>query len=80
MPKRGENDRFIKADGEGLKISFTLPTFSRIILWGLFLIILLPWIFIIIRFEIWKKIISKFETLLIIKEEGNGATKKTGLF
>lgn len=80
MPKRGANGRFIKSEGEGLKISFTLPTFSRIILWVLFLIILSPWIFIIIRFEIWKKIISKFETLLIIKEEGNGATKKTGLF
>ena len=80
MPKRGANGRFIKSDEEGLKISFSLPSLSRIILWGLFLLILSPWIFIIIRFEIWKKIISKFETLLLIKEEGNGPAKKNGLF
>ena len=80
MPKRGANGRFIKSDEEGLKISFTIPAFSRLIFWGLFLIILSPWIFIIIRFEIWKKIISIFEAFLMIKEEENGSTKKSGLF
>ena len=80
MPKRDSNGRFIKNDGEGFKIVFTLPKFSYILFWGLLLIVLSPWILIIAKLEIWKKIVSSLEGLFLIKEENNGPNKKNGLF
>jgi len=80
MPKRDSNGRFIKNDEEGYKIIFTLPKFSNILFWGLLLIVLSPWILIIAKLEIWKKIVSSLEGLFLIKEENNGPNKKNGLF
>ena len=80
MPKRDSNGRFIKNDGEGFKIVFTLPKFSYILFWGLLLIVLSPWILIIAKLEIWKKIVSSLEGLFLIKEENNAPNKKNGLF
>ena len=80
MPKRDLNGRFMKSDGDGVTISFTLPTFSRIIIWGIILLVLSPWIFILERFKIWNTIISKFEWLFAFKDGENGAAKKNGLF
>ena len=48
---------------------FTLPKFSNILFWGLLLIVLSPWILIIAKLEIWKKIVSSLEGLFLIKEE-----------
>ena len=79
MPKRDLKGRFIKEE-EGFKIDITLPTFSRLILWGLLLLLVSPWIFIIVRLQIWKKIITKLGTLFLIKEEDAEQTKKNGLF
>ena len=59
-----------------IKANFTLSSFSRLILWGLLLLLLSPWIILIIRLEIWKKIVSKFEKLFLIKEEEAEQTKK----
>ena len=80
MPKRDSNGRFIKNDGEGFKIVFTLPKLSYILFWGLLLIVLSPWILIIAKLEIWKKIVSSLEGLFLIKEENNAPNKKNGLF
>ena len=80
MPKRDSNGRFIKNDEEGYKIIFTLPKFSNILFWGLLLIVLSPWILIIAKLEIWKKIVSSLEGLFLIKEENNAPNKKNGLF
>ena len=80
MPKRDSNGRFIKNDEEGYKIIFTLPKFSNVLFWGLLLIVLSPWILIIAKLEIWKKIVSSLEGLFLIKEENNGPNKKNGLF
>ena len=80
MPKRDSNGRFIKNDEEGYKIIFTLPKFSNILFWGLLLIVLSPWILIIAKLEIWKKIVSSLEGLFLIKEENNGPNKKNGFF
>ena len=79
MPKRDSNGRFIKGT-EGLEISFSLPSFSRVILWGLILIIISPWIIMIARLEILKILLSKFESLFEFKQEGNETIKKNGLF
>ena len=66
MSKRDINGKFIKKE-EGLKVNFTIPSFSRLILWGILLLLLSPWIIIIIRLEIWKTTVSKFEMLSLIK-------------
>ena len=66
MSKRDINRRFIKKE-EGLKVNFNITSFSRLILWGILLLLLSPWIIIIIRLEIWKTTVSKFEMLSLIK-------------
>ena len=75
MPKRDTNGRFIKEE-EGFKITFTLPSLSKLILWVLLLFLLSPWIMAIIRLPIWKDILSKFEMLFLIKGEEAEQTKK----
>ena len=66
MSKRDINGRYIKKE-EGLKVNFNITSFSRLILWGILLLLLSPWIIIIIRLEIWKTTVSKFEMLSLIK-------------
>ena len=66
MSKRDINGKFIKKE-EGLKVNFNITSFSRLILWGILLLLLSPWIIIIIRLEIWKTTVSKFEMLSLIK-------------
>ena len=66
MSKRDINGKFIKKE-EGLKVNFNITSFSRLILWGILLLLLSPWIIIIFRLEIWKTTVSKFEMLSLIK-------------
>ena len=80
MPKRDSNGRFIKSEDEGLTIVVTLPSFSKILLWILLLIVFSPWIIIILRNQIWKDILLKLEHLFIVKEDEGETTKKNGLF
>ena len=80
MSKRDSSGRFIKKEGEGLKIVLTLPTFSKILFWILLLVILSPWLVVLLRNQIWKEIISKFEHLFLVKEEEGETIKKNGLF
>ena len=80
MPKRDSTGLFIKQGDDGPKIVLTLPSFSRILFWALFLIVLSPWIIILLKNKIWKEILAKFEHLFLIKEEEAEATKKNGLF
>ena len=80
MSKRDSSGRFIKKEGEGLKIVLTLPTFSKILFWILLLVILSPWLIVLLRNQIWKEIISKFEHLFLVKEEDGETIKKNGLF
>ena len=80
MPKRDSNGRFIKSEDAGFTLVITLPSFSKILLWILLLIVLSPWIIIILRNQIWKDILLKLEHLFFIKEEEGETTKKNGLF
>ena len=80
MSKRDSSGRFIKKEGEGLKIVLTLPTFSKILFWILLLVILSPCLIVLLRNQIWKEIISKFEHLFLVKEEEGETIKKNGLF
>ena len=65
MPERDSTGRFIKQGDDGLKIVLTLPSISRILFWALFLIVLSPWIIILLRNQIWKEILRKFENLFL---------------
>ena len=74
MSKMDINGKFIKKE-EGLKVNFNITSFSRLILWGILLLLLSPWIIIIIRLEIWKTTVSKFEMLLLTIEDKTKQTK-----
>ena len=74
ISKMDINGKFIKKE-EGLKINFNITSFSRLILWGILLLLLSPWIIIIIRLEIWKTTVSKFEMLLLTIEDKTKQTK-----
>ena len=80
MSKRDSSGRFIKKEGEGLKIVLTLPTFSKILFWILLLVILSPWLVVLLRNQIWKEIISKFEHLFLVKEEEVRQSKRMAYF
>ena len=76
---RDSKGRFTKV--EGLKISFHIPSFSNIVFWILLLALIFPWISIICRLDILKKLLSFFDDLMRIpKEEEKEIPKKNGLF
>lgn len=76
---RDGKGRFIKE--EGFRITFYIPTFSKMVYWLLLMVLLLPWISIICRLDILKKILSLFDDLMnIAKEEQKETTKKNGIF
>ena len=80
MPKRYSNGRFIKSEDAGFTLVITLPSFSKILLWILLLIVFSPWIMIILRNQIWKDILLKLEYLFFLKEIEGETAKKNGLF
>ena len=65
---------------KGFKITFTLPSLTKLILWVLLLFLLSSLIIAIIRLPIWKDILAKFEMLFLIKGEEAEKEKKNGLF
>ena len=76
--------RYMKQSEEGLKITFIIPTIIRIILWILSIVLLIPWLLIIIRMDLPNLVLSKFEEILLPKneefEKNGGGDKKSGLF
>lgn len=78
---RDKKGRFTKTVEEGLNIIIHIPSFKRIVYLVFLLAILMPWISIICRFELLKKILEKFDCLMIkpSNEEQEGS-KKGGLF
>ena len=78
---RDSKGRFAKGPEEGLKITMHVPTFTNIIYWILLMIIFMPWISVICRLEILKKLLSFFGNLLMMKAgEEKDTPKKNGLF
>ena len=76
---RDKNGRFTKDDN--FKITLYIPKFTKIIYWILMLFVLMPWITLIIRLDILKKILSLFEKLWIkTEEEEKEAPRKNCLF
>ena len=80
MTNRNVNRKFIQKEGKGIEINILLPPLSRVLLWCLILLILSPWIIMIARLEIWKKVLIKFLMLFQFKENDNELMKKNDLF
>ena len=78
---RDNKERFTKSSESGMKITMNMPTLTKIIYWLSFLIIFMPWISIVCRLEILKKILNIFDDLLMkSKDEEKEMPKKNGLF
>ena len=77
--------RYVKQSEEELKITFIIPTIKRIIiLWILTIVLLMPQLLIIIRMDLPNLVLSKFEEILLPRneeiEKNGGGDKKSGLF
>ena len=78
---RDSKGRFAKGSEEGLKITVHVPTLTNIIYWILLLIIFMPWISVVCRLEILKRLLSFFDNLLLMTAtEEKDIPKKNGLF
>ena len=81
---RDNKGRYTKKKDEEMKLTFYLPTMKTVLFWIFFISILMPWLLIIFRMDLFPKLMSKFEELIIPENgkcERNGdAEKKSGLF
>ena len=78
--KRDGKCRFIKTD-DSSKIILHFPSIKRILIWITMIWIFIPWITIISKFDILKKILDLFDCLFAkSNEENDETTKKNGIF
>ena len=76
---RDNKGRFSKSSEGGMKITMCMPTLTNIIYWLLLLMIFMPWISIIFRLEILKKLLSIFGDLLMkYNDQEKEIPKKNG--
>ena len=76
---RDNKGRFAKSSEGGMKNTMNVPTLTKIIYWLLLLIIFMPWISIVCRLEILKKLLNIFDYLLMkSKEEEKIYQKRMG--
>ena len=78
--KRDEKGRFIKKDDSN-KIILHFPSIKRILIWIVIIWVFMPWITIISKFDVLKKILDLFECLFTkSNDENDETTKKNGIF
>ena len=77
---RDKKGRFKKQDDDEITFKITLPSLKRLLYFALLIAILLPWIIIGNRFNIFKRIADFFEKMMIISNEDGDTPKKNGLF
>ena len=67
-----------------MKLTFYIPTMKTVLFWIFFISILIKWFLIILRMDLFPKLVMKFEELIFLENgkcERNGdAEKKGGLF
>ena len=78
--KRDEKGRFSKSCEDGLNITLGIPSIRKIVTYLIIAFILLPWLSILSKFHLLKKILDYFESLLKLGNEEDSTTKKNGLF
>ena len=78
--KRDGKGRFIKTDDSN-KIIIHFPTIKRILIWIVIIWVFMPWITIISKLNILKKILDLFECLFTKSNaENDEKKKKNGIF
>ena len=78
--KRDEKGRFIKTDDSN-KIILHFTSIKRILIWIVIIWVFMPWITIISKFDVLKKILDLFECLFTkSNDENDETTKKNGIF
>ena len=78
--KRDTKGRFTKKCEEGVKIILGIPSIKKIVIWILLIAILMRWISIIAKYNIFKKILNLFDKLIRTINEDAASPKKNGLF
>ena len=78
--ERDSKGRFSKKGDDRFKITFDVPSFKKIILWIFIAALLLPWLSLLAKFEVLKRLLNLFDELMNSSSIENGNSKKTGLF
>ena len=66
---------------EKYNISINFPSFKPIALWGLLFVIILPWLYVLSKLNIFEEINSIFERLLSLSSnDEKDSPKKNGIF
>ena len=77
---RDSKGRFAKGQ-EGLKITMKVPTLTDMVYWVILVFIFMPWISLIFRLELLKRLLSFFDNLLSMSAgEKKEIKKKKDLF
>ena len=77
---RDKKGRIKKQDNDEITFKITFPSLKRLLYFALLIAILLLWIIIGNRFNIFKRITDFFEKMMIISNEDGDTSKKNGLF
>ena len=78
--KRDEKGRFAKSCEDGLNVTLGIPPVRKIVTCLIIAFILLPWVSILSKFNVLRKILDYFEFLLKIGNEEDSTTKKMDYF
>ena len=79
--KRDSRGKFYKAEGRNGEIIVDLSSITNIIFYGVLIFIMLPWLVIISKFNVWQNIRNKIEELFAFPAQNNEETpKKNGIF
>ena len=78
--KRDLKGRFIKKEEEEIKIVFGLPSLKKLMMWIIISAIMMPWISILIKNNMFQKLLDAFDALLKQADAEQVSKKKNGLF
>ena len=78
--KRDLKGRFIKKEEEEIKIVFGLPSLKKLMMWIIISAIMMPWISILIKNNMFQKLLDAFHALLKQADADQVSQKKNGLF
>ena len=78
--KRDLKGRFIKKEEEEIKIVFGLPSLKKLMMWIIISAIMMPWISIIIKNNMFQKLLDAFDALLKQTDTEQVSQKKMDYF
>ena len=78
--KRDLKGRFIKKEEEEIKIVFGLPSLKKLMMWIIISAIMMPWISILIKNNMFQKLLDAFDALLKQADAEQVSQKKMDYF